>query len=184
MPDFDPTRISPWLLRWVLAKFKLFKIMVSFLERFLVFPSAFFLSFLVVSKQKKIISSEVYQTWYFPENGFFYSRAIFLPCRRNTTVSNNFLIFFPLSSPSHAWMWIYPNLKNAVPENKHWLCQNLKLKASLLFVTSRVFHATLFSCLGFPVVNFWDQHSVSCTLQFFLQATVFIVGFRHSPSLF
>ncbi len=44
MPDFDPTRISPWLLRWVLlANFKLFKIMVSFLKRFLVFPSAFFL---------------------------------------------------------------------------------------------------------------------------------------------
>ncbi len=44
MPDFDPTRISPWLLRWVLVvKIKLFKIMVSFRKTFLVFPSAFFL---------------------------------------------------------------------------------------------------------------------------------------------
>jgi hypothetical protein len=30
---------------------------------------------------------------YFPENGIFYSQAIFLPCRRNTTVSNNFFYF-------------------------------------------------------------------------------------------
>ncbi len=44
MPDFDPTRISPWLLRWVLvAKIKLFKIMVSFLKILPVFPSSFVL---------------------------------------------------------------------------------------------------------------------------------------------
>jgi hypothetical protein len=43
--------------------------------------------------------------------------------------------------------------------------------------------APLFSGLGCPVVNFCDQCSVSGTHQF-LQVAVFIVGFRHSPSLF
>ncbi len=74
MPDFDPTRISPWLLRWMLvATIKLFKIMVSFLKRLTVFPSAFFFFCLAVSKQKEK-NVEVDETYIFVKMVYFILR--------------------------------------------------------------------------------------------------------------
>ena len=64
MPDFDPTRISPWLLRWVLlATIKLVKIRLCF-SKYYQFsrPHSFFLSsrFITKQKQKKISEVETY----------------------------------------------------------------------------------------------------------------------------